>query len=66
MTDPDGDYVCSLTPEEVLKATVELREIPADRLPAVRALRAWIEEQSDWLKSPTGGRYFFLDFILLS
>ena len=54
MADPDGDYVCSLTDEEVLKATVELREMPADRLPAVRAFRTWIEQQSDWLTSPTG------------
>lgn len=54
MTDPDGDYKCSLTDEEVLKATVELREIPADRIPAVRAFRKWIEQQSSWLQSPTG------------
>ncbi|WAR00017.1 TTPAL-like protein [Mya arenaria] len=63
--DPDAKYVCSFTDAEVNKAIVELKEHPADRLPAVRAFRKWIEEQSSWLTSPTDTK-FLLAFLRIS
>lgn len=54
MGDEDTDYVCSLDPESVERARVELHEDPADRLAAVKAFRNWIYEQKGWLQSPTG------------
>ena len=55
----DEDYVCSLDEKSLEKAYKDLNESPKDRLAAVKALRAWIQQESSWLTSPTGNKEFF-------
>ena len=46
MVDPeDASYKCALSEASLAKAIAELNEDPKQRLGAVRALRAWINEQ---------------------
>lgn len=47
-------YECTLDKDSVKKAQKELGEDPKERESAVASLRQWIEQNSAWLKSPTG------------
>ena len=49
----DDDYVCTLSPESVVKAQKELNEDPKDRLASVKALREWLLQQPH-MTAPTG------------
>ena len=53
MSDPDGDYVCTLTEASIKKAKDELGEDPKERLNAVKQLREWVLQQPH-LKVHTG------------
>ena len=54
------DYVCTLDAATARKAQEELNEVASDRLSAVAALRAWLEQQPH-LTAPDFGGWGHLD-----
>lgn len=53
-------YVCTLDKASLKKAEKELNENPKERENAVASLRQWVEQNSTWLKSPTGKKKIYV------